>query len=108
MKKFILCLLALTFCLTLFGCKDNNADLPKPNVTGDNTILGSDFQKDMNQSKAFHIDTICKNENGYFFGYADGNVYYLDKQVVLQPFYAENPNVAILIQLATQMFFRGF
>ena len=79
MKKFISCLLALTFCLTLFGCKDNNADLPKPNVTGDNTILGSDFQKDMSQSKAFHIDTMCKNENGYFFSYADGNVYYLDK-----------------------------
>lgn len=79
MKKFISCLLALTFCLTLFGCKDKNADLPKPNVTGDNTILGSDFQKDMSQSKAFHIDTMCKNENGYFFSYADGNVYYLDK-----------------------------
>lgn len=80
MKKFISLLLALTFCLALFGCNNDSEDLPKPNVTGDNTVLGSDFQKDMNQSKAFHIYNACENEDGYFFLYADGNVYYLDKK----------------------------
>lgn len=80
MKKAITILLALTFCLTLFGCNDSTANLPKPNVTGDNTVLGSDFQKNMNQSKASHIYNTCESEDGYFFLYADGNVYYLDKK----------------------------
>lgn len=79
MKKFISCLLAFAFCLSLFGCSDNSAKLPKPNISGDNTVLGSDFQKNMNQSKAPHLDRICENEDGYFFCYAGMNVYYLDK-----------------------------
>ncbi len=80
MKKLISLAIALTLCLTLFGCSDEQANLPKPNVTGDTTVLGSDFQKDMSQSTAFHLENICESERGYFFCYADGNIYYLDKE----------------------------
>ena len=80
MKRFLTAALAVILTLSLVACGDNNsANLPKPNASGDNTILGSDFQKDMNQSKAFHIYNTCENEDGYFFQYADGNAYYLDK-----------------------------
>lgn len=80
MKKLISFALALTLCLALFGCSDEQANLPKPNVTGDTTVLGSDFQKDTNQSTADHIGEICESDTGYFFCYADGNIYYLDKE----------------------------
>lgn len=81
MKRLLTAALAVILTLSLAACGDNNsANLPKPNVSGDNTILGSDFQKDMSQSKAFHLSNCCENENGYFFRYGDGNVYYLDKE----------------------------
>lgn len=80
LKRLLTAALAVVLTLSLAACGDNNsANLPKPNTLGDNTILGSDFQKDMNQSKAFHIYNTCENEDGYFFLYADGNAYYLDK-----------------------------
>lgn len=81
LKRLLTAALAVVLTLSLAACGDNNsANLPKPNVSGDNTILGSDFQKDMGQSTADHMQNVCKNENGYFFRYGDGNVYYLDKE----------------------------
>ena len=81
LKRLLTAALAVVLTLSLAACGDNNsANLPKPNVSGDNTILGSDFQKDMGQSTADHMKNVCKNENGYFFRYGAGNVYYLDKE----------------------------
>jgi len=81
MKRLLTAALAVVLTISLAACGDNNsANLPKPNVSGDNTILGSDFQKDMGQSTADHMQNVCKDENGYFFRYGDGNIYYLDKE----------------------------
>ena len=63
LKRLLTAALAVVLTLSLAACGDNNsANLPKPNVSGDNTILGSDFQKDMGQSTADHMQNVCKNE----------------------------------------------
>lgn len=78
MKKVISMLLALTFCLTLFGCRNDGTKLPAIS-TGDSGVLGTDFQKNMNQSTSVDFPFLCETDDGYYFEY-DAMVYFIDKE----------------------------
>ena len=71
--------LAVIFSLSLSACGgNNNAKLPSSG-TGDVSVLGTDFQKNMNQSTDESIYSMCESEDGYYFEWS-GTAYYLDKE----------------------------
>ena len=79
MKRFLAAVLAVILTLSLAACGDNNS-AKLPNVSGgDNSVLGTDFQKHMNQSSSFRIAEMCETNEGYYFVYS-GMVYYMDKE----------------------------
>lgn len=79
MKRILTAALAVILTLSLAACGDNNS-AKLPNVSGgDNSVLGTDFQKNMNQSTSFRLSEMCETSEGYYFTYS-GMVYYLDKE----------------------------
>ena len=81
MKRFLTAALAVILTLSLAACGDNNsAKLPSVS-TGDTSVLGTDFQKDMSQSSYTFMDfgNICETENGYYFTWYS-TAYYMDKE----------------------------
>ena len=79
MKRLLTAALAVILTLSLAACSDNTG-IKLPNVSGgDKSVLGTDFQKNMNQSTSFSIDSICETNDGYYFQY-DCMVFYLDKE----------------------------
>ena len=79
-KRLLTAVLATILILSLAACGDNNS-AKLPNVSGgDNSVLGTDFQKNMNQSTSFMLSEMCETSEGYYFTYNDGMVYYLDKE----------------------------
>ena len=78
MKRFLTAALAVILTLSLAACSDgNSAKLPSVS-TGDTSVLGTDFQKAMNQSSSEWFSQICETSEGYYFQY-DMMVYYIDK-----------------------------
>lgn len=79
MKRFLTAALAVILTLSLAACGDNNsANLPSVS-TGDSGVLGTDFQKNMNQSTSTKIHSLCANTEGYYFQF-DCMVYFVDKE----------------------------
>ena len=96
-KRLISALLAALLAISLTACdKDSGNDGGKADIpttqTGDGggkvdipaTQTGSDdFQKNMHQSNAGDIDSICETETGYYFQYYGviytGALFYIDK-----------------------------
>lgn len=79
MKRLLTATLAVILTLSLAACGDNN-NVNLPSVSeGDQSVLGTDFQKDMSQSSNWYISNICESEDGYYFEY-DGMLYYLDSE----------------------------
>ena len=79
MKRFLTVALAVILTLSSAACGDNSsANLPSVS-TGDNSVLGTDFQKNMSQSSSFRIAEMCETNEGYYFVY-NGMVYYMDKE----------------------------
>lgn len=80
MKRLLTAALAVILTLLLAACSDSNNSANLPSVsTGDNSVLGTDFQKDMHQSTTFNISNIYETKDGYCFEYS-GMLYYLDKE----------------------------
>lgn len=78
MKRLLTATLAVILTLSLAACGDNNsANLPSVS-TGDNNVLGTDFQKNMNQSTSYRFYNLCETEEGYYFEFS-GMVYFVDK-----------------------------
>ena len=78
-KRFLSVALAVMLTMSLAACGDNNS-AKLPNVSGgDNSVLGTDFQKNMNQSTSLDISSICETKDGYYFQY-NCMVYYADKE----------------------------
>ena len=78
MKRFLTVVLAVILTLSLAACGNTNS-AKLPNISGeDNSVLGTDFQKNMNQSTSFRIGSSCETKDGYYFQY-DCMVYYVDK-----------------------------
>ena len=78
-KRFLSVALAVMLTMSLAACGDNNS-AKLPTVSGgDTSVLGTDFQKDMNQSTSLDISSICETKDGYYFQY-NCMVYYLDKE----------------------------
>lgn len=79
MKKILTAALAVVLTLSLAACGgEDSANLPSVS-TGDTSVLGTDFQKNMSQSSNWLLGNICKSEDGYYFEY-DAMVYFLDKE----------------------------
>lgn len=78
-KRFLSVALAVMLTMSLAACGDNNS-AKLPNISGgDTSVLGTDFQKNMNQSTSFDISSICETKDGYYFQY-NCMVYYVDKE----------------------------
>lgn len=79
MKRFLTAALAVILTMSLAACGDNNS-AKLPNISGgDTSVLGTDFQKNMNQSTSLDISSICETKDGYYFQY-NCMVYYVDKE----------------------------
>ena len=80
MKRLLTATLAVILTLSLAACGDNKDSVKLPSVsTGDNSVLGTDFQKNMNQSTTFNISNICETSDGYYFEW-NCMVYFVDKE----------------------------
>ena len=78
-KRLFTAALTVSLILLLAACGNNNG-AKLPNISGeDNSVLGTDFQKDMNQSTSIDISSICEIKDGYYFQY-NCMVYYVDKE----------------------------
>lgn len=78
-KRLLAAALAAVLTLSLAACGNNNS-AKLPNISGgDTSVLGTDFQKDMNQSTSLDISSICETKDGYYFQY-NCMVYYVDKE----------------------------
>lgn len=81
MKRFLTAALAVILTLSLAACGDgSSANLPSIS-TGDTSVLGTDFQKDMSQSSYWlmQMGNISETEDGYYFIWSR-MVYYMDKE----------------------------
>ncbi len=79
MKRFLAAVLMTVFILSLAAC-DNHGGTKLPTaIGGDNSVMGTDFQKNMNQSTDSLMNEMCMAENGYYFQY-NGMIYYIDKE----------------------------
>lgn len=79
-KRILTAALAVILTLSLAACGDNNDSAKLPSVsTGDTSVLGTDFQKDMHQSSSEWFSQICETSEGYYFQH-DLIVYYIDKE----------------------------
>lgn len=79
MKRFLTAALAVILTLSLAACgDDSSANLPSVS-TGDNSVLGTDFQKDMHQSSSDWFNEVCETSAGYYFQH-DLMIYYIDKE----------------------------
>ncbi len=77
MKRFLVAVLMTVFILSLAAC-DNHGGTKLPTaIGGDNSVMGTDFQKNMNQSTDSLMNEMCMAENGYYFQY-NGMIYYID------------------------------
>lgn len=79
LKKVIAMILAAVMMLSLSACGNDKSAKLLSVSTGDSGVLGTDFQKDMNQSTSTKIDAICATVDGYYFEY-DCMVYFVDKE----------------------------
>lgn len=80
MKRFLTAALAISLTLSLVACGNNNDSSKLPSAsTGDTSVLGADFQKDMHQSSSEWFGQICETSEGYYFQH-DLMVYYIDKE----------------------------
>lgn len=81
MKRLLTAVLVATLTLSLAACGDNKS-AKLPNISGgDTSVLGTDFQKNMNQSTSILISNIFEVSDGYYFEFAHtGMLYYLDKE----------------------------
>ena len=78
-KRLLTAVLATILTLSLAACGDNDyANLPAVSG-GDNSVLGTDFQKDMSQSTNWLLSNICETDEGYYFEYS-GMLYFLNKE----------------------------
>lgn len=78
-KRFLSVALSVMLTMSLAACGDNNS-AKLPNISGgDTSVLGTDFQKNMNQSTSLDISSICETKDGYYFQY-NCMVYYVDKE----------------------------
>lgn len=77
-KRILAATLAVILILSFAACGDKgNTNLPYTS-TGDSTVLGTDFQKNMNQSTSYRIYDLCETDNGYYFSF-NCIIYYMDK-----------------------------
>ena len=80
MKRLLTAALVVILNLSLAACGDNKDSVKLPSVsTGDDSVLGTDFQKDMSQSSNWLFSTVCESEDGYYFE-RNGMLYYLDME----------------------------
>lgn len=80
MKRLLTAALAVFLTLSLAACGDNNGSVNLPSIsTSDNSVLGTDFQKNLNQSTSTEIYSLCATNEGYYFEF-DCMVYYVDKE----------------------------
>lgn len=78
-KRIMAVVLTVILTLSLAACSDNgSAKLPSVSG-GDSGVLGTDFQKNMNQSTSIDISSLCATADGYYFEY-DCMVYFIDKK----------------------------
>lgn len=88
-KRLLAAALAAILTLSLAACGENSstptqsanpqsANLPSTGSGGD-SVLETDFQKNMHQSTSEWIYALCETEAGYYFEY-DCFVYFMDKE----------------------------
>lgn len=79
MKRFLAAVLTVILILSLAACAgDSGTKLPAVSG-GDDSVLGTDFQKDMNQSTSYRIYNVCETAGGYYFQF-NSMAYFVDKE----------------------------
>ena len=79
MKRFLAAALTVILILSLAACGDDSGTKLPAVSGGDDSVLGTDFQKDMNQSTSYRIYNICETSDGYYFEF-DAMAYFVDKE----------------------------
>lgn len=97
-KRLLAAALAAILTFSLAACGENSstptqsANLPSAGSGGD-SVLGTDFQKNMHQTASTEISYLCETENGYYFQY-DAFAYYIDKATKTATILCAKPDCA--------------